>query len=447
MHRDVITGKASVVRHYYLPVAFIVFGFVLRFILLLAETPPLRSDSLTYHNIALSILRGEYSLGGYPTAFVVPGYPVFLAVIYKLFGDGQTAVRFFQVVTDILTVLLFTASCRMIFDKRYALTAGAVFALFPSNILYTQTILTETLFGLFSVLILYQTLGRIPARNLFVTGMLFGAALLVRSSFVFCCLFFVVYLIVQRKYLFADNGTANTARKIALFLAGIALVLSPWLIRNKLEMGEFVLATQGGSTLWEGNNPHATGTWNKQMVEANPLFEEKDEIKRDKEFRKQAIEFIVNNPLKFIELGIKKTGYLFSSERMILLYFAGDPEGATSTGMYRKINPVYLAAVNLPYFALITAGLWGLLLNFKGKFIVIGFTASWILTMFIFVSLSRYHYVLIPFFTIGAVNLLRHGLKPLRQLKPGMIMAGAVCTLFLAAVWAVEFYLLYFGGK
>ncbi len=441
------TEAGNFPAHLYSPVAFFALAIVLRFALLLADVPQLRSDSITYHKLATSILRGEYALDSSPTAFVVPGYPLFLALIYKLFGDGQTAVRFFQVITDVFSCIIFWLCCRRIFSEKYALFAGAIFALIPSGILYTQTILTEALFGFCSMLILYRLIGSSRSGNLFATGMLFGAALLVRSSFLFCCLFFALYILFKRNDLFQRSSLVYAGTKAAIFLAGVLLTVSPWLVRNKLTMGEFVIATQGGSTLWEGNNPQATGTWNKQMVESNPLFQERNEIIRDKEFRKQAIEFIVANPLKFIELGVKKIGYLFSSERMILLYFAEQTEGATSTQVYRSINPVYAAAVNLPYFAVILAGLWGLLLPMKGKFLIAGFIAAWILTNFVFVALARYHYVLIPFFVIGAVNLLSHGLGALKQVKLTGKVAGFVCTLFMFAVWSAEFYLLWFGNK
>jgi hypothetical protein len=234
------------------------------------------------------------------------------------------------------------------------------------------------------------------------------------------------------------------ARYSLYFITGFIIVLSPWLARNKQVMGAFTLATQGGSTLWEGNNPKATGTWNKEAADANPLFEAPDEIKSEREFRRQAIDYIMNNPIRFIELGFRKLGYLFSSERMALLYFAESPAGMTSTQVYRTVNPLLLAIVNIPYFVVMLAGAWGLLLPMKNKFFVVGFIATWMITMFIFVALPRYHYVLIPFFVIGAVNLLQRGVSSVKAMPSRTKFAGIVFTLFLLSVWISELYLLYF---
>jgi 4-amino-4-deoxy-L-arabinose transferase-like glycosyltransferase len=419
-------------------------ALVLRLALLLIETQPLRSDSLTYHQIAVSILGGEYSLDGRNTALVVPGYPVFLAGIYRLFGDGQFGVRLVQCFLDVITCLLFFLVCRNIFDEKYSLIALSVFAFFPSNALYTQSVLTESLFGLFAMLVLLSVMRGSIDKKIVLTGILFGAAILVRSSFSISVLLVPFYLFIYKQQLFGSGAMINPAKHSLYFITGVILILSPWMIRNKQVMGAFTLATQGGSTLWEGNNPKATGTWNKQAADENPLFEDPDEVRREKEFRKQAVEFILSNPLRFIELGFRKLGYLFSSERMALLYFMDSPAGMTSSQVYKTVNPVYMAVVNIPFFVVMLAGAWGLLMPFRHKFFVVGFISAWMITMFVFVAVPRYHYVLIPFFVIAATNLLQRGTGSVKTLPLRSKMAGIVFTIFLLGVWISEFYILYF---
>jgi len=415
--------------------------------MLLIDTPPLRSDSLTYHEIAMSVLDGRYDLHDRPTALVVPGYPIFLAGVYSIFGDGQFGVRLVQSVLDVFTCFVFFLVCSKFFDEKFSLIALCIFAFFPSNVLYTQAVLTETLFGLFSMLVLLATVSIEMKRKLFLVGMLFGTAILVRSSFSMSVLLVPLYLLVYRKQIFEEDSFKKPLTYSIYFVAGLLLMLTPWLSRNKLTMGAFTLATQGGSALWEGNNPQATGTWNKQAADANPLFEEPDEVKREKEFRKQAIDFIKSNPGKFVELGFRKLGYLFSSERMALLYFMDSPAGKTSSQIYSTVNPVSMILVNFPYFAVMLAGMWGLLMPMKHKFFVAGFIIIWMATMFIFVAVPRYHYVLIPFFVIGAVNFFCRGIGEIKNLKPVSKFAGIAFTVFVLAVWASEFYLLYFKSN
>lgn len=418
-------------------------ALAVRFIMLIIDTPPLRSDSLTYHKLAMSILSGEYARDGNPTAFVVPGYPLFLAGIYALFGSGETAVRIVQSVLDVATALLFYLICRKIFDKRNAFIALVIFAFFPSNILYTQAILTETLFGLVSMLFLLFVYGDEVQKRPFVSGFFFSSALLIRTSFLLCIVPVAFYLFRSMGSFSETAGTRKIAGKALMFTAGALLVLTPWLIRNKITIGEYVLSTQGGSTLWEGSNPRATGTWNKEAADANPLFEEKDELKADREFRKQALQFMSENPVKFIELGFRKIGYLFSSERMAVLYFAEAQPGTGSTEAYSRTNPIILALVNVPYFAVILLGLWGILIPMKKRSLTAGLVLAWIATVFMFVGLPRYHYVLIPFFVIGTVNLLSAGVSSVLGQRAAVKIAGVLGSLFLIAVWSAEFYLMF----
>jgi 4-amino-4-deoxy-L-arabinose transferase-like glycosyltransferase len=417
-------------------------SLLLKIILAFTLQSAVKSDSVTYHNLAMSILSGEYSLNGKPTAFVVCGYPLFLSAVYFIFGDGQFFVKIIQSLIEVITCYLFFKVSLNFFNTKYSLISLAIFSFLPSNLLFSQTILTESLFGFFSMTVLFLCLKENFLNRVFLIGIFFGCAIMIRSSFSFAILLVPLYLLIERKDLFGKNRLSNAINYSVIFFAGVFLILSPWIIRNKIVMNTFSLATQGGSTLWEGNNPEATGTWNKLMVESNPMFDNPDEVGREKEFYNLAVDFIVNNPAKFFILGVKKLGYLFSSERMIVLYFMDSEAGQTSTEVYRSVNPLILILVNLPYFIVMLTGAWGLLILKEKRFFIYGFILTWMLTIFIFVALARYHYVLIPFFIIGTVNLLVHRKDFFRKISLPMKFAGVIFTIFLIGVWFSEFYLM-----
>jgi hypothetical protein len=207
-------------------------------------------------------------------------------------------------------------------------------------------------------------------------------------------------------------------------------------------MNTFTLATQGGFTFWSGSNPDATGTWYYKIEESNPLFKVEDEAIRDKEFYKLGMEYAIKNPHKFLILGVKKLGYLFSSERLILLYFTESEKGKTSTEIYKTVNPMLLALVNIPYFFVMLCGIWGLLALKKKTFFLWGFILMWCFTFFMFVALARYHYVLIPFFIIGTVKLIQERKNIFKQLTKWKIIIAAAFNVFLIFVWVSEFYLM-----
>lgn len=422
-------------------------AFVIKLVLAFTIHVELRSDSMVYDALAKNLVqKGEYSFEGSTTALLIPGYPIFLAGIYSIFGSDQVFVKIIQSLFEIISALLFFLISLRLFDKKYALISVTIFSFFPSNILFSQTILTEPLFCLLQMTLLYLCIcGNMP-KNTFLLGLVWGAAIMVRTSFALSILLIPLYLLIKRKEFFNGNYL-KVVQFSSLFVVGVFIVLAPWLIRNQTTMGSFTLATQGGFTFWSGSNPDATGSWYYKIEESDPLFNEKDEVKRDKEFYKRGIDYAIHNPHKWVITGVKKLGYLFSSERMIILYFMDDPgEGQTSTQLYREANPVFNAVVNLPFFAIMLLGTWGLLSMRKNNYFIYGLVLTWIVTIFIFVALARYHYVLVPFFIIGTVRSLSLGKSMLSEMTLTRKLIAGAFSLFLIGVWASEFYLLFKGG-
>lgn len=423
-------------------------AFIIKIVFALTIETDIRSDSLVYHTIAKNLIStGEYSFEGKPTATLSCGYPLFVAGVYSLFGDSQFYVKLTQSLLEIFTGLFFYLVCLNFLSVRNALISLAVFTFFPSNLLFSQTLLTEPLFGLLSLSLLYYCLRENIGKEIILIGILWGYAILVRSSFSLSIFLLPLFMLVYQRKIFEGFKKKRTVRIIQyflLFILGAGFVISPWLIRNKQVMNTYTIATQGGFTFWSGSNPDATGTWYHKIEDTNPLFNIEDEAVRDREFYKLGIDYAIHNPHKFLITGVKKLGYLFSSERMILLYFTkGDGKEKTSSQVYRSINPVFTAVVNIPYFAVMLMGIWGLFSFNKKMFFIYGFIAVWLFTLFMFVALARYHYVLIPFFVIGTVKFVSEYKTIFRNMPLSKKIIAALFNLFLLAVWASEFYLLY----
>lgn len=425
-------------------------ALLIKIILVFTLPAEIRSDSLDYHRIAMNLVKfGEYSFeAGKPTGNFSCGYPLFLAGVYKAFGETQTAVRLVNSFLEVLTGIFFFLICLKLFDEKYSLIALGIFTFFPSNILFTQTVLTEPIFGMLAMIILYYCMSEKVNNSIFFVGLIWGYAVLIRSSFSLSVFLMLIFIFKFRRELFEGFKTKRIKKVIrysALFLLGLSLVIAPWLIRNKIVLNTFTIATQGGFTFWSGSNPNATGTWYYKIEESNPMFAIENEVERDKAFYKEGIDYAIHNPHKFIITGFKKIGYLFSSERLILLYFtsSGDAGGKTSTEVYRSINPLLIALVNIPYLAVMLIGIWGLLAFNKKRFFLFGFIITWMITFFLFVALARYHYVLIPFFILGTVRVLAGGKAIWYELGTGKKIFAIGVNLFLIGVWVSEFYLMY----
>ena len=74
------------------------FALLVRLALFIRPTIPLRSDSLDYHGLAISLTKGQYFVEGTQLdQFRTPGYPFFISVVYRIFGISPRMVVLFQI--------------------------------------------------------------------------------------------------------------------------------------------------------------------------------------------------------------------------------------------------------------------------------------------------------------------------------------------------------------
>ena len=258
-------------------------GFRLFIALRLPNDEP--DDGRLYTRIALNILdQQKYSIETEepytPTYIRVPGYPLFLAGIYALFGhENNRAVRVVQAVLDTITCWLIallalawspsgnrtygtyrTYSSR----RRLLLIALALAVCCPFPAIYVATILTETCTTLLATACaLSGTLAMKTASRsksvgwLVLAGLTGGLATLFRPDsglFVAAVGFTVVLVglyraIVRRRIaerpmndLLSGSPSQILGRTIlsgAMLTIGFAVALAPWTIRNARVFGVF----------------------------------------------------------------------------------------------------------------------------------------------------------------------------------------------------------------
>ncbi|MBI4435816.1 MAG: glycosyltransferase family 39 protein [Candidatus Omnitrophica bacterium] len=206
-------------------------------------------DARDYDRYAMNLLSGKGFTNGTTWASRTPLYPLFLAAIYFFFGHSYLAVRLTQSLLGAFSTLLFYAIFRLYFSKRVSLWATFLCACHPILISYAGNILSETL-GLFllALFLLVFLKGESHARS-WGGGFLFGVLLLCRSPLIFFLPFVMVHLVREGKRPF---------HSLVGFCMALIVVLSPWTFRNYRLLHAFVpLATHGGTTFWDANNPNA----------------------------------------------------------------------------------------------------------------------------------------------------------------------------------------------
>ena len=195
---------------------------------------------------------------GTPNARVMPGYPLFLAAVYKLLGDKYlqiTAVRMLQVIISSLSTVLGFYFVRKVFKKDgMALLTALFIAIYPTYVLSSFMLLTETL-ALFTMLLyfclLVHALESGKAGINLITGIAFGIHLMIRPALL--PLFILPFIIY-----FLTGKMSKKDRPLYSFIfqvMGVVIVLAPWWIRNVITLGRFILTAEGSG------NPFLAGTY------------------------------------------------------------------------------------------------------------------------------------------------------------------------------------------
>jgi len=233
--------RALPIRHWIWILLALAAGAALRLYFIHAY-PALEGDPLIYGDIAKNWLHGVFGIthvnGVRPTLLRLPGYPLFLAVCFSIFGvEHYRAVMYLQVAIDLASCLLIAGFVRRIWNSRAALIALWLAALCPFTANYTATPLTETL-SIFCIAWAYYTLVRLLERpgwrTLVALAIAFSYATLLRPDgallAVALCPAIVLY---SRQSSLGPTLPLPRALKLA-FVCGLLSILPfiPWTLRN-----------------------------------------------------------------------------------------------------------------------------------------------------------------------------------------------------------------------
>lgn len=223
-------------------------GLLLR-LWFVADMGTVAGDSLIYGDIAKNLLEhGVYglthrgapgSLGVIPTLIRLPGYPLFLAACFRVFGmENYRAVMNVQIAADLATCCLAGALAGRLFGRRAALVVLWLAALCPFTANYVAAPLTEPL-ALTSIALAFygfarwQDAGGGFNRWLWVTAAALGTSILLRPEQ--GLLAAAVLPAMLWAALAAREGRGGPLRAALPVLAAAlcaVLPLAPWTLRN-----------------------------------------------------------------------------------------------------------------------------------------------------------------------------------------------------------------------
>lgn len=215
-------------------------------VFLVIRFPHAAYDEIRYTAPAVNMLAGrgfslDVSAPYRPSEHTMPLYPLFIASVYAVFGENNSAVRIAQSAVDLITCLL-VAFVSFNLAAASLRKAAAIFSLIIYGCLswftvfWTRYILTETLAIFLTMLAVAMGIWALRGGRWrwLIVGAICGLAILTRADsvlLVFAFLLFLAFQIVPRSF----------AKVVSLlfFCAAIALVLTPWIVRNYIVFQKF----------------------------------------------------------------------------------------------------------------------------------------------------------------------------------------------------------------
>lgn len=372
-------------------------------------------DMFQYDALAESIRHGEgYTwYGGIPTAARAPLYPLFLAMIYTLFGHQFLAARIVQAIVGSVVPVVTYYLGRRIFEGRASEIAAWLVALYPILLFYPLGLVTENLFFVLLPLSVWCLLKAADASRrsyYLLSGFLLGLAILTRSvmsGFVLLILPWLLYYASDRR-----QALGNWV----LMVLSVAVLTVPWSIRNSVLYGEFVFVESSlGFNFYLGYHPEGTGTFDSEIavefIEEIGGFDTPD-LETEKLSHnlgmERGIKFIRQDPLRAVQLLLSKASHFLRLDKRAVLYFY-------SNDFLGELPPValllLLLVLCLPWVVMLLLSVVGMVFSnlTRDKTLVYLLLFYFVGIHILIMAEPRFHLALVPFLAIfaaqGAISL------------------------------------------
>ena len=416
----------------------------------------LMGDANGYDQWAQRLAAGNWI--GSDVFYQAPLYPYFLGAIYALFGRDLLVVRIIQAIIGSASCVLLGMAAARFFSNRVGVITGLALALWAPAIFFDALLQKSVLDVFFVCLGLYlisrlanppegghhSSQSKTGSHNIQKTpvvsgfsriewpalGACMGALALTREN----ALLFILVIVVWASF------RAERMIAIAGFVAGLAIVLTPVVIRNYAVDGGFYLTTsQFGPNFYIGNNPAADGTYASiRFGRGAPEFERIDatEVAETSVGRSlspsevssfwtgRALGYITAQPLDWLRLTGRKILLLVNRDEML------DTESQESHAEWS----LPLRALGwLGHFGiLVPLAVLGVLMTWPERrrlWILHALALTYAASVVLFYVFARYRYPLVPFLLVFAVPGVFH----LRRALSSWPVVVAVATAAMVA--------------
>ena len=248
-------------------------------------------------------------------ALVTSTPPGSLAELPSTSSDLPAAITIAQCLVGTLVIVLVAALAGRAAGPRAAKLGAIGAAVYPPIAWVSGYVLSEPLYSalaLGAVWLLQRAADATGARGVRIgasAGVVAGAALLTKEAMLFFLPLAALWLLLRKR-----------RQLLIAFVAGTALIVLPWIARNYVVHGQFILtAAHGGVTLWTGNNPLARGEGdlaaNPDMGMARRALEQRHagltNQQMDDVYYREVRNFVWQHPGRWLMLEARKLFYTF----------------------------------------------------------------------------------------------------------------------------------------
>lgn len=405
-------------------------------------------DEKDYNALATNLVTsGEYKLtpDGILLSARPPLYPALLAVTYEVFGlESFGAVRLFQAILSLATVVVLYGMCCRVCDTRTAKWAAGLLCFYPSLLIYNNLILTEVLFTFLLVLTCYLIIISLQCDSVLtigLAGIALGLAAMTRSVVWMAPPLLAAFLLVT----WPGDWRRRLLASVSLVVL-FAVTIAPWSVRNTRLQQTFVgIDVMGGRNFMMGNYEHTPlyrswdaiaiegeKSWVHALASKHPSEQRRTQGQVDKLAMSQGIEFVRSHPSLTLLRSTVKFFDFWGLEREVIAGIGKGDWGVINS----KVILLLTAILAGSYALLVLLGIYGVFLapprdkRAHWLFLCVMFFVCAVHTAVF--GHSRYHLPLIPFVLVYSAGAIVH-LPQLWQKRKTLrfALASASCLVLI----------------
>ena len=368
------------------------------------------SDSFLYNEFAKSIAAGN----GYAfpnddiTVYWPVGTSAIYAVFYKLLGVSHLPIVIFNVIIGVLIVWLSYAIAHRYLGQKSAQITAILVACWPILIEFTTILASELIFIFLVLAAVYvwgtKTLN--PFLRAFIWGAFICAATYVRPTAL------PLLGLLPALAWFAEGNIRACITSFCIATLTAAILFSPWVYRNYQQFGEFVLVSaNGGVNLWMGNNANSNGGYT-ELPNIDVKHNVKNEVDRDHYFKREAIQFIKDNPQAYVKLAALRAVITYKAETIGIVWNGYIEKNVEKSKLFalKLISSLYWWLM----LALASVGVYKILKHRKLKLFhpLLMVPAFFFIFPILTVAQDRYHLPINPFLAMFAAYAIQQFFEP-----------------------------------